>query len=183
MGMLMHRLFFAVRPPAAVGVAVEQVAAGMRAGGLLRGHWIRAAKYHVTTLFLGSYAFVPDDLVERAKSAADAIAFAPFDITLDRVSSFPGRRQSPCILCCSQDSAEALRALWAQLRIEASAAGMALPEEETFTPHLTIAYANRALPEAIPIEPLRWRVEQFFLLHSDVGDAAHRPLGSWRLGV
>ena len=181
MALTTHRLFFAVRPPPEVAAAIGQVAAGARSSGLLRGHWLQAAKYHITVHFLGGFAFVPEDLVERARSAADALRFAAFDIVLDRMTSFPGRRQSPCILCCTPAAAAALRDLWSVLRAGCDNAGATAPQQDTFVPHLTIAYANRALPEPIPIEPLRWRADEFLLLHSDVSAASHKPLGSWAL--
>ena len=177
----MHRLFFAVRPPPDVAAGIDRVAAGARHSGLLRGHWLRPEKYHVTVHFLGSFAFVPEDLLERAKSAADALRLRAFDVVLDRLASFPGRRQSPCILLCAAAADAALQDMWRTLRDACDSVGATAPAQERYVPHLTIAYANRALPEAIPVEPVHWRAQELLLLHSDVGNAAHKPLASWAL--
>ena len=176
-----HRLFFAVRPPPQVAHAVEAVAAKARAAGLAHGHWLRAPKYHLTVRFLGSFAGWPGALIERALAGAAALRLAPFEIVLDRISSFAGRRQAPCILRCDAGSEIAMRAFSEELGAALAAAGIQGIDEHPFVPHLTLAYAERAVPEDIPVEALRWQVHEFMLIASHVGTSVHEALASWRL--
>ena len=46
-----------------------------------------------------------------------------------------------------------------------------------FTPHVTLLYAERRVEE-YPIEPIRWMVNEFVLVHSKNG---HAHLARWPL--
>lgn len=177
----LHRLFFAVRPPPDVASAIEGVAGKAKAAGLAHGHWLRAAKYHITVQFLGTFERWPDDMITRATAGAAALRFAPFEIVLDRIASFRGRRQAPCVLRCAADSEAVLQAFWRELNGALANAGLDVTAEQKFVPHLTLAYADRIVPEEIPIEPLVWVAGEFLLIASHVGTSIREPLGSWQL--
>jgi len=177
----LHRLFFAVRPPPPVARAIESVAAQARAAGLAHGHWLRAAKYHITVLFLGTFERCPDAVIEQALAAGGALRFAPFEIVLDRISSFPGRRQSPCILRCAAACETMLHALQRELAGASVAAGIQSGDEQHFIPHLTLAYADHPVPQDIPIDPLRWPAREVTLMLSHVGSGRHEQVACWPL--
>ena len=49
-----------------------------------------------------------------------------------------------------------------------------------FTPHVTLSYADRRLPER-PIRPISWRPDEFVLIHSEVGRSIYHTLERWPL--
>ena len=176
-----HRLFFALRPDAAVARAIECAAASIRASGRVRGRWVQPSKHHLTVHFLGTHVARPADLIERARAAAQHVRIAPFRIELERVETFGARRQSPCILRSSKQSARSLGWLRAALGGALAEAGLAHWLEQRFTPHVTIAYVEGGLSEPIMIAPIAWDVQGFTLIESHGATAQHEVLDQWPL--
>jgi 2'-5' RNA ligase len=52
--------------------------------------------------------------------------------------------------------------------------------ERKFTPHVTLLYDDRMVPEQA-VEPISWRVREFVLTHSLLGKTQHVELGRWPL--
>jgi 2'-5' RNA ligase len=172
----MHRLFFAIFPDPTALAAIGRVAARLQSEKVLRGRWTAPAKYHVTARFLGDHAD-PAAVIARAKAAAAPLRAAQFDITFDRIITFRGRHQSPCVVRCTSESDVAIEALWRDLGAASSdvrgeAAGR-------FVPHLTLAYADRMLDAPIAIEPVVTRIKAFALVDSH--HAQHEVLARWAL--
>jgi 2'-5' RNA ligase len=174
----MHRLFFAIFPDPPALEAIGRVAADLKAAKVLRGRWTMPAKYHITARFLGDHDDPADELIARAKAAAAQLRTAPFEIAFDRIVTFRGRYQSPCVLRCTPLSDSAMQQLWRGL-------GVVLPGvrgeemERRFVPHLTIAYGDRMLETPISIEPIVSRIEEFALVDSN--GAQHAALARWPL--
>jgi len=177
-----HRLFFAVVPDAGALAAAGRVVADLRAAKTIGGRWTAPAKYHVTAYFLGDHR-EPDAPVAAATAAAARIAAAPFVIEFDRVVTFRGRYQVPCVLRCTQDSDRVLTDLWQQLDRALSRHGVDGDHERRYVPHLTIAYADRMLERPIAIDPIRSPVGEFVLVDSVVGRDVHEVIGRWRLAA
>src|SRR5215471_3982261 len=110
-----HRLFFAAHPDAAVLDSIGQAAAKLRDAKLIRGRWTQAAKYHMTLRFLGDFREPVTDIVGQATAAAGTLRTAPFEVVLDRVTTFRGRFQAPCVLRCAAASDQAVRGVWSAL--------------------------------------------------------------------
>jgi 2'-5' RNA ligase len=175
----MHRLFFAIFPDTAALQAIGRVAAGLQAAKTIRGRWTAPAKYHITARFLGDYSEEAEGMVARAEAAAAQVQVAAFEITLDRIVTFRGRYQSPCVLRCTPRSEAAVKTLWQGL-------GDALcvtPEQERterrFLPHLTIAYGDRMLAAPLGIEPIVSRIGEFALVDSH--ESSHVVRARWPL--
>jgi 2'-5' RNA ligase len=49
-----------------------------------------------------------------------------------------------------------------------------------FTPHMTLLYDHRSI-DMRPVEPVRWKVREFVLIRSLVGQHKHDCLGRWEL--
>jgi RNA 2',3'-cyclic 3'-phosphodiesterase len=176
-----HRLFFALRPPAPQISAIAQAAGMFKASGLVRGSWVASSKYHVTLHFLGDHSVLPLDIIENAMAAASSLRHAPFDTAFDSISSFRGRSLSPCVLRCSRDADAALQSFWRDLGSVLIACGLGKHLERRFTPHVTIAYGDKTLAEPIAIDPIIWTISEFVLIDSLVGKSIHNQLGSWML--
>jgi RNA 2',3'-cyclic 3'-phosphodiesterase len=177
-----RRLFFALRPDSRVGGEIERAAALVNAGGRVRGRWLQPSKYHMTVQFLGNHPGRPAGIIERACMAAARPRIAPFEVVLDRVATFDGHRKSPCVLRCTPDSEQAVEALRSALGEELATARLAdLLESSLFTPHVTIAYVEGSLAEAVPVESIAWQVREFALVESHVRESRHEVLAQWQL--
>lgn len=178
-----HRLFFALVPSEAVRARISDVAASLRAQRALTGRWVQPARYHLTLAFLGDHVTLGDALLASARSAGEAAAAqaVPFVWTADRIDSFRGR-QPPCVLRGGSD-VRALLGLWSGLRRELARRALDGHMDRSFVPHVTLAYAERALPAPVMLEGgVEWPVDALELLHGEAGHRDYRTLGHWRLG-
>lgn len=174
-----HRLFFALQPDAAALGAVARVVEQAKTVHDIRGRWLAPEKLHVTVQFLGDFTSA-DEIASRAGRAAGALRVAPFDFTFDRLATFPRRFQPPCILRCAPGSEATLQELARELGTALRAAGLGeYVETRLYVPHLTIAYAQSALPEPLTIEPIVWRARAVCLIDSHGGQ--HVQIGDWPL--
>jgi 2'-5' RNA ligase len=173
-----HRLFFALMPDDAVAQRIEAAASRVAAEQHLHARMIRASRYHATLHFLGDHPMLREDIAKAAMAAAAKVQAQPFELVLDSAAAFHGR-EPPCVLRCSQVP-DGLQRLWNDLQQTLSLAGLGRHLSRQFTPHVTFAYSRGRLPEPMAIEPIRWRVEGFSLLHSVVGGGDYRILDAWR---
>lgn len=174
-----HRLFFAIYPDATALRELERAAAALREAKSVRGRWTAAEKYHMTARFIGDHGRDADDVIERASRAAAAVRCAPFDVTLDRIGTFRGRYQCPCVARCAAPAEAGLQKLWHSLGEALAAVDVVSRIENHFIPHLTIAYVDRMLPEPIAIAAIRWCATEFALV--DSSRSAHTIVGRWPL--
>lgn len=173
-----ERLFFAVMPDAATAHAIGAFARGLVAEERLHGRPIDDERLHVTLHHLGDYAGLPPSLLERARRAGARLAMAPFEVCFDRVGSFGGRRkQMPCVLR-GEDGVRELGLLQRTLARRMAEEG--ITGDQRFTPHLTLVYADTALPLR-RIEAFRWRVEELVLIRSFLGQSRYQIEGRWAL--
>ena len=170
-------LFFALFPDAGAAQQLARTAQQLCIRHRLFGRVLAPERFHVSLLGFGAHAGVPPDLVAGAAEAAAAIAASPFDVSFDRAVSFLGK-QRPLVLC-SGDDVPALIALQRTLgqAVQAQGLGRAKPQ---YTPHVTMLYDERAV-EDHAIEPVRWTVREFVLVHSLRGQGQYVPLGRWPL--
>lgn len=178
-----HRLFFALVPPDAVCSRIAAAANALREKGGLAGRWVRPARYHLTLAFLGDHVSLGDALLASLRAVGEVVAAqtATFVWQADRIDSFRGR-QPPCVLRGGADSPE-LQGLWSGLRRELAGRALDGHMDRSFVPHVTLAYAGRALPAPVMLgEAVEWPIDELVLLHGEVGQHDYQSLGRWRLG-
>jgi 2'-5' RNA ligase len=175
-----HNLFFALWPDEATRARIASAVETLRAGPVPQGRWIKPSRYHLTLQFLGEHPALPEDLIGCADRAAARVDAAAFDIDLDIAGSF-GNTRIPCWLGSSEPP-PGLRVLHDALGTALREAGCRVVGGTSFTPHLTILRdADRPLQARLAM-PLRWRVEEFVLIHSRTQPIApYRACGRWRL--
>jgi 2'-5' RNA ligase len=176
-----HRLFFAAHPHASVLDAIGRAAAKLREAKLIRGRWTQPAKYHLTLRFLGDFREPVADIITQASAAAATLRATPFEVVLDRVTTFRGRFQAPCVLRCAPASEQAVRAVWSALGDALADLGADHRIDNRFIAHVTIAYGDRMLQEPIAIEPIVWRVDEFTLMDSH--KSQYRVEARWPLAT
>jgi 2'-5' RNA ligase len=176
------RLFLGIFPDKPAQAAIADVVQGLLREHGLRGQPFHPSRFHLTVHHLGDYAELQPELIDAALTAIGRIATPAWEITLDHVSSFRGRRKHPIVLRCP-DVHTGVHALWHESRAQLAAAGFAPWLQHDFTPHLTMLYGDRLLSMPIPIEPIAWTVRELVLVHSLLGKTEYRFLGSRQLAV
>jgi 2'-5' RNA ligase len=178
-------LFFAIYPDDTAARHIERLARHMRAQLSLKGQPAATERFHVTLHYLGAFAGVPTDVVAKAREAAAAVtaaATSPFEVTLDRVASFSGRRGKRPLVLQAGGAPPELAALYEGLGNALLAAGLSPRAHPHFTPHVTLLYDERHVREQ-PVEPIGWRVHEFCLVRSLLGKSRYETIARWTLGA
>ncbi|MBP8285117.1 MAG: RNA 2',3'-cyclic phosphodiesterase [Chromatiaceae bacterium] len=167
-----ERLFLALWPGAAQRLALARVQGVLP---LRIGRPTHPEDIHLTLVFLG-----PADPEQRhcAEMAAGRVRGGPFELTLDRVGSFPRAR----VLWCGADTASPpLAALVLALRSELASCGFVL-DDRPYRPHATLARKAPALEARTLDPPIRWPVASFVLACGQEGPPPrYRILRRWSL--
>ncbi len=172
-------LFFALLPDHSTAFLAETLALGLSRVHGLKGRPLDADRLHLTLCPVPLESGALPATVEKAKAAAAQVASGPFEVCLDTVRSFAhGGTRYPFVLS-SSDRAEGLLALRQRLGLALKLAGLG-GTQGSFTPHMTLLWADRMVAEA-PILPVCWTAREFALVLSPVGQARHITLGRWRL--
>jgi ribonuclease VapC len=176
-----ERLFFGLMlPDPAAQSATEALIESQDKHGL-RGRPIRKDRLHITLIHVGDYmGMPPQSVINTLHQAGDALTAEAFDIALDRVSSFSGAPERHPHVLLGEEGVEALKAFRAELLKSVVRHGIKPLSRQDFTPHVTLSYADRRLPER-RIRPIAWRPEEFLLIHSEVGRSIYHMLGRWPL--
>ena len=170
-------LFFAILPDAAAASRLARIAQQQCIRHRLRGRPLAAERFHVSLLGFGQHAGLPRGLVDDAVAAAANLAAPAFEVTFDYAMSFLGRPRPRVV--SGGDGVADLIAFQQMLggEIEKRGLGRVKPQ---YTPHVTLLYDERGV-ETHTIEPVRWIVREFVLMHSLLGQSRYVPLGRWRL--
>ncbi len=174
------RLFFAIFPDPATAARIARQADDLRAAHQLGGRPLAPARFHITLHHLGDHAGVRRDIVTMAGEAAEAMTTAPFEVTFDRAASFHNGGNNPFVLQ-GGEGLKALKAFQRDLGQAMARAGLGKWVDKSFTPHVTMLYDRRLAAEQA-VEPVRWMVGGFTLVHSLLGRTEHVALGNWTLG-
>lgn len=176
-----ERLFLGLMLPPDTTGAASKVLEEARVDHGLRGSPIRPDRLHITLIHVGDYAgSLPQSVVAAILSAMDGLSEAAFDLALDRAGSFAGAPGKHPYVLLGGEGVEALVAFRDRLFRALLRAGVRTLSREAFTPHMTLTYGDRQLPERA-IEPVGWRAQDFLLIHSEVGRSTYHTLGRWPL--
>jgi 2'-5' RNA ligase len=129
----MHRLFVAIRPPA----AIRAILLGAM-GGISGARWQSEDQLHLTLRFVGE---VDRHLAGDVHAALGAIHQAPFEIALNGIGAFD-RRGWPDAVWAGIAPHEPLKALHKKVDAALIRVGVA-PDQRAFLPHVTLARLNR----------------------------------------
>lgn len=175
-------VFFAIRAEPD-GTAIRTVAVGsmLKRQFDLQGKLRPASLLHVSLYGVGRYGDMPSGFIQATIARASLIEnLAPFALSFDRAMSFKNNDKPPVVLCCG----EGIHAVMGLRR----ALGNAFEEDEavtasrvSFTPHVTLLYDRKMIPETALDEPLHWAVRKVWLVHSLVGRGRYQALADWTL--
>lgn len=102
-------------------------------GGLPGARWIDPENYHLTLRFIGD---IDGGLAHEIVSMLERVNRRPFDVRLDGLSSFGGRK--PRAIVASVAASPSLLELQAELERLMQRVGLE-PEGRKYTPHVTLA--------------------------------------------
>jgi RNA 2',3'-cyclic 3'-phosphodiesterase len=174
------RLFFALLPDEAAAGRIAALQSRLRAQFGLTGRSIATERLHVTLSHVGDHVGLPADIVEQAQRAGEAAAAAaPFELVFDRVASFARQRNLPFVMQ-GGERLDAVKAFQRQLVAAMVRAGLGRLADKSFTPHVTLMYDDRNVPET-PVEPVSWIARELVLVRSLLGKTTHVPLARWPL--
>jgi RNA 2',3'-cyclic 3'-phosphodiesterase len=125
---VMPRLFTGLEIPSPV---VESLA--MMRGGLPGARWIDPENYHLTLRFIGD---IDDALARDIAAMLDGVQRGPFELRLDGLSSFGGRKPRAVVAAATQVAP--LMELQAEHERLLQRLGLE-PEGRKYTPHVTLA--------------------------------------------
>jgi 2'-5' RNA ligase len=159
----MPRIFTAIEIPA----DVAQMLTFLR-GGLPGARWIDPENYHITLRFIGD---VDLNVAHEVASLLDNVNRAPFELRLDGLGSFGGRK--PRSVFANVAPSRALMDLQAEHERLMQRVGLE-PEGRKYTPHVTLARLRDSssrqvadyLSERGSFRSASFRVERFVLYSS-----------------
>jgi RNA 2',3'-cyclic 3'-phosphodiesterase len=169
-------LFFSIFPDQAAAVRIANTSEHFRRAYGLKGAPLLTDRFHVTVQGLGNYDGLPRSAVAKAIEAGAAVTSMPFEVAFDRITSFAG---SDALVLCGGDGVDGIVMFHHALGVAMRKSGLSAGAQ--FTPHITLLYDGRRVEEQF-IEPIRWTVRDFVLVHSLRGRTMHIPLERWHLG-
>jgi 2'-5' RNA ligase len=129
----MHRLFVAIRPPAAIR---QRLLAAM--GGVAGARWQSDEQIHLTLRFIGE---VDGHVAEDVHAALGGLHHPCFEIALNGIAAFE-RRGEPVTLWAGVTPHEPLKALHKKVDQACIRVGVE-PEHRAYLPHITLARLGR----------------------------------------
>jgi 2'-5' RNA ligase len=165
-----RRLFFAIWPDEAAAKALHETA--REAQRTCGGRLMRRDTLHLTLAFLGE---VSRERVADAEAAAAAVAFEPFELTLDRLGYWRHNR-----IVWGGAELPALSVLAETLARQLRSAGFRL-EARPFVAHMTLLRDAHCTEVPKLAAAVAWPVSQFMLVESlsDRTGARYAPVGAW----
>jgi RNA 2',3'-cyclic 3'-phosphodiesterase len=171
-------VYFAFKPGPDVIGQVELVGNHLCARHELAGS-VRPLVLHLTICAIGYFPVLPEERVEAARGVAGRLVAKPFEIILNRARTYPNGKEKPPLVAFADSGVSRVDlfryALIADLRRNGFSFSKKLPD-----PHMTLFYDHRVVAEE-PIDPIRWVVRDFVLVHSIYGEGRHELLGRWPL--
>jgi len=177
-----ERLFFGTMVEAAFGRQVDECRDRFVRDNDLKGARLKTERLHISYHHVGDYKRLPPKFVYGGTQAGQSVSMPSFEVTFGVIASFESmpRRDGrpprwPVVLLGEGDGVFELHKT-----LGAAMERFGLTTVEHFVPHMTLFYSSRPItPQAI--KPIRFRVNEFTLIHSEVGLTRYNILHRWRL--
>jgi 2'-5' RNA ligase len=175
-----ERLFLCVMPDDKTRGEVVQFGDQFFFQRRLGGSRLKPERLHMSLHHIGDFPRLRDKDVYAARQAARTVFMEPFEIRLRSVQSFepaPHRRNRRPLVLLGEGGNE-LETLFHTLGMALTRNG--LKAAAAFTPHMTLSYGPQPVPIQA-IEPIRFRVRDFVLIHSRLGLTQYEVIDRWPL--
>lgn len=174
------RLFLGAFPDLDAAKRAANLSRSLRTELNLRGRPLPPERLHITLHHIGDYAGLPPRVVAAICDAAATVGMGPFEVEFDRVASFSGRPGNRPLVLRGSDGLAELMKFQRGLGAAITRARVGRPVASQFTPHMTLLYDDIQVEDRA-VEPIRWTVNEFILVHSLLGQTRHVPLARWSL--
>lgn len=168
-------LFIAARPDRAAAAAAQAIARDYRHLYRIDRQPLTDRRLHVSLIGIDQAPVLDRGLIADAREAIDEVRFEPFEISLDSVMSFRGGASRPIVLAASKPNPALLSMLH---RLADRLDGLGVPRHfnPDFLVHMTLVYYDKhIMPEKLAT-PIRWVVDQLWLIRSLVGLSSYEFL-------
>jgi 2'-5' RNA ligase len=177
-----ERLFLALLSNKETARAAGEVRERFVGANRLKGTSLPGERLHISVHHVKDDKRLRTKFVYAARQAGRAVSLSPFEVTFRFITSLeggpprPGRpKRWPLVLLAE---GEGLPELHKVLGVALRRYG--LKAEEHFTPHMTLFYGDKPIATQ-PIEPIRFMVDEFVLIHSELWLTRYNILDRWRL--
>lgn len=153
----MARIFIAIRFDDEFKIALVAIQDSLKGRGI-QGNYCPYGNLHLTLAFIGENY----DL-DAIRKALSEVSFKPFDLTLDKLGSFPTK--AGVIWCGLKDNAPVIE-LCNQLR-ERLAANSVSFKEGVFFPHISLVQNPSTIMTDIDLPKASMLVEKIFIMKSE----------------
>ena len=177
-----ERLFFGLFPDAQTAVHVGRFGARFICKNHLEGTPLKSERLHVSLHHVGDYKRLRANVIYAARQAGKAVSLHPFEVTFRSIKSFEGApsidgrpRRRPLVLLGERDALSELHKI-----LGAAMEKNGLRAAGHFTPHMTLLYGSKPIPVQT-IEPIRFEVKEFVLVHSKLWLTQYDIVDRWSL--
>lgn len=177
-----ERLFFGLMPNPELAARLREFGERFICENRLWGTLLEPERLHVSLQHVNDDRRLRTKFVFAAMCAAQAVSVHPFAVTFHLLTSFDGapslgsgQRRRPLVLLGESDGLLKLHGA-----LGTAMEKMGLKSARHFTPHMTLFYGASAVSMR-RIEPIRFPVDEFALIHSRLWLSQYEILGRWSL--
>jgi RNA 2',3'-cyclic 3'-phosphodiesterase len=177
-----ERLFYALFPDPITSRRIGQFSEQFIRQHRLEGTPIKRARRHLTLQPVGDYPRLRSKFVYAARQAGHAVSMSPFDVEFGFIMSFEGApslggmpRRRPLVMLGAGEGLLELHKILGATMIKNG-----LRATAHFTPHMTLLYGPKPILVQ-PIEPIRFVVTEFALVHSELWRTHYNMIDRWSL--
>lgn len=171
------KLFFAIRPDDGAGRQIESLTPRLTRAHRLKGRPMDRARLHNTLAKVHDTGTLTENIA-RAKAIGDRLWHRSFSVCFDWTASFQHKGgRFPFVLRTGDPGP--LSDFRTALRTEMLRDGFAV--DHSFTPHITMLWADRPVDDEYPVAPIAWTVRDFVLTASIHGYSRHMEVARWPL--
>lgn len=167
-----HVLYFALQPPPEAAAEALARLEAVRAPLRLAGKPTPPSRLHVSLNFVGDFKRPPGPVIDKALEAVASVAEAPFVVEFNRLGTWTRGDGPRPIVLWGDEGVIGANALFSTLHRALARLQMATRREPEIAPHMTLAYERTDVSETF-IEPVRWRAEEFVLIHAVHGEGRY----------
>jgi 2'-5' RNA ligase len=176
-----ERLFLGLFPDPPAACEVQSIGRGAAREFGLTGRMLKLERFHTSLIHVSDRKSVRSRDIFAVELAARRVRVAPFELTFSQLGSFSGAPKKgrplehPLVLLADDGP---ILELYALLCIGLREFQYRVPEH--FRPHLTLSYNEQFVPMRA-IEPIRFMVTEFALIHSELWLTRYNILRTWPL--
>lgn len=170
-----ERLILMVLLETPVGSQALEIASEIQAANGIQAKLRPLEHLHISLQHIRDDKRLREKYVFAAKCAANSVSADAFDVCFDRIVTFPGGRPDRRATVLLGGSTPLMDL---QRRLGVALISNGLRGTLSFNPHITLFYSSRpVVPQQI--DPLRFTVRRFSLVHSERGLTKYNILESW----